>query len=283
MLKNIPYLALSLSVLFLSCNKTNEKENYSPINPADINIVNTHQNNLALLNPIQNFQSHSKLNSSDKSSLEQLCDFDYDGWDQKQREVLLDTIKDKKVVMFGIDHGAPDQSGDKRDGEFVAELLPFFKSAGYTYVAIEAPYSLNKLIGKHNFEEIAQNIFLSHWVEFGPVIKKARDLNLKIIFYDADNWNGSYNDREQEALKNLKEKIFSQDKNAKVIFYCGAKHLYKTPISVDFLNTEEVKTIGYHLFRLFNEKLVTVYLQPEQTKMSFAFDYSLYLGKQKCN
>ncbi len=208
-------------------------------------------------------------------SLDDRCTEDEE-WDQKSMKELLQLAKTSKVVMFGIDHG--EDVGDRRDGEFVASLLPQFHAQGFRYFAVECPSSLNSYT--QHFEEEAKKVFAAHWTEFGPPITRARELGMRLICYDVEkNWVGTYGEREIVAWDNLQKNIFASEPDAKVVIYAGAKHLHKTPVEVSFLEPEEVKTIGYYLEQQFPGLVTTVYLQPEKSRVSFFYDLSFYLSK----
>jgi len=215
------------------------------------------------------------------NSLEDRCSFDYDGWDKSEMEKLVRSSVTSRVTMFGIDHGNPDEPGDKRDGEFVAGLLPFYNNQGFCYVAVEGPASLNERLKNEGFEEEARNVFGLHWAEFGPVIQRARELGMQVVFYDTEkDYDGDYSDRDAIAFGNVKRMIFDKDHDVKVVFYSGARHMHKDPVEVSFLDRTKVKTIGCFLYEMFDKGLTTVYLQPEKTRVAFFFDHEFYLGKQ---
>ena len=226
-------------------------------------------------------ESVSTLVDERKNDLESRCNYDYDGWDKQEMEGLLKSLRTSRVTMFGIDHGDPNEPGDNRDGKFVAGLLSSYKSQGFNYVAIEGPSSLNKYLKKESFEKEAMRVFGPHWTEFGPVIQKARELRMRLVFYDVEkDHKGDYSEREVVAFGNLKREIFDRDPSAKLVVYSGAKHMHKEPVEVSFIKPGKVKTIGCFLQEMFGDKLTTVYLQPEKTRVAFFFDHSFYLGKQ---
>ncbi len=202
-------------------------------------------------------------------------------WDERNLRKLFKSAETSKVTMFGIDHGDW-EGGDKRDGEFVAGLLPHYKNNGFNYLAVECPSSLNDYLDKENFEEEAKRVFKNHWREFGPVIMKARELGMTLFFYDNPKLDIS-DEREQAALDALKSSIFDKDPKAKVVIYAGGSHAFPVPISVSFLDPTIVKTLRCRLDEEFTGRgeVVSVYLQPEEPRVSgFSYDASFYLGKQ---
>ncbi len=220
-------------------------------------------------------------------------------WDSRNLEGLLQTAEKSRVVMFGIDHGESGERGDKRDGDFVAKMLPSLQRRGFNYLAIEAPPSLNAYRQRSDFkfELEARKVFGSHWAEFGPVIQKARRLGMRLLFYDDPKLDIS-NEREQAAFNIIKSTIFDKDSRAKVVVYSGAAHAYPEPHQVSFLDPRTVKPLRCFLDDYFEgrvldtylraegregeSKVVGVYLQPEEERTSgFSYNFSFYQGK-KC-
>lgn len=242
----------------------------------------------------------------EKSEKEQQLERDCIGgaqWDRNNLEGLLQTAAKSgvtaksRVIMFGIDFGGADEGGDKRDGDFVAKMLPSLQRRGFNYLAVEAPLSLNAYRQRSDFkfELEARKVFGPHWAEFGPVIQKARRLGMKVLFYDDPKLDIS-DEREQAAFNIIKSNIFDKDPRAKVVVYSGAAHAYPEPHQVSFLDPRDVKPLRCFLDDYFEgrvldtylrargreeeSKVVGVYLQPEEERMSgFSYDFSFYQGK----
>jgi len=125
------------------------------------------------------------------------------------------------------------------------------------------------------------------------LVDAGKDNGFKIVLYDAAV--GSYetfNERDRVSYKNLKERIFDKDHDAKVIIYCGSSHLsedslYDTSlilweiISLDKVTEGLYNSIGYHLNKHTKDRNLTVDLSPGDDMPGV--DISLDLDKQKVN
>ena len=203
--------------------------------------------------------------------------------DERYIPRVLERAEDSKVVMLGIPHGPVDSSGDARDGEFIAGLLPRFQERGYEYLAVECPYTLNPSLKKKDLTE-AKKVFGVHWTEFGPAIERANSLGMKVVCYDVDYtaWRGSNDEREEFGLGKLEELIFKRDEKAKVITCSGFSHAYAMPVKESFLNPNEIIPLGMLLKQKYGEKVLRVMIQPAEKTIydTFNFDFTFYLGKQ---
>lgn len=199
--------------------------------------------------------------------------------DEELLRTFLEQTQTSRVIMFGIDHGT--YEGDRVDGEFVAGLLPYFQDRGWDYVGIEAPRRLNNSIGQNDFTYQVMEEFKQHWTEFGPVIQKARELGMHLIFYDVDNGNVSA-EREKQSFEYLKANVFDKDPNAGLVIYCGASHINQVPVSTgNWLEPgENIKPLGMLLKEFVGEQLITVNIYPAQlTWRERDINPSFYLGK----
>jgi len=88
---------------------------------------------------------------------------------------------------------------------------------------------------------------------------------MQILFYDAsEDEYESFNQRDKIAFENLKELIFDKDPNAKVIVYCGTKHINEKPtFEKSFarpIGKESTKFLGFYLNEYTRGKNFTVSL-----------------------
>lgn len=196
------------------------------------------------------------------------------------REWLLAGARTARVIMVGMRHGEPSAAGDPRDGLFVANLLPHLKPAGFNYVAVEAPFSLNRHLGRKVFEERAKETFGVHWAEFGPVVQAARKLGMRLVFYDTGTEAVSDSERETRGFARLKE-ILDKNPRAKIVIYAGGDHIHKFPAERSFIKPERYMRIGGLLHQQLGKQFMTVLLQPENEteRVVWHADYKFYLGK----
>ncbi|MBU4503066.1 MAG: hypothetical protein KKA79_10810 [Nanoarchaeota archaeon] len=125
------------------------------------------------------------------------------------------------------------------------------------------------------------------------LVDAGKDNGFKIVLYDAAV--GSYetfNERDEVSYKNLKERIFDNDHDAKVIIYCGSAHLGEDSlydqniilwdiIILDKTTGGLYNSIGYHLNKHTKDRNLAVDLSPSDDMPGV--DISLDLDKQKVN
>ena len=154
---------------------------------------------------------------------------------EKNIETLVTSkASDYQVVMFGEQH-----RGYRKDNDFVINILPEMKKQGFNYLALEidkdptgAPKMLADYIsGKLSRDDVTEKLaelfpYIDGWLD---IIDAAKKENIKIIRYDVSPEETiSFNEREKKAFENLKELVFNEEPNAKLMIYCGAIHLNKT-------------------------------------------------------
>lgn len=187
--------------------------------------------------------------------------FAYNNKDNAEEyELILKKSKKNKVVIFGEMHGTY-----RSDNDFVTDLLPDLKKAGFNYLAIELPekivpnansegkdYFFVKKEGEPNLRKIyrLQGIedYMDDKVDLNEIdpdearimeslgsglmelIRTAKSLDMATIRYDAPadiKTKADYNTRDKIAFNNLKRIVFDKDSDARVVVYAGALHANK--------------------------------------------------------
>src|SRR3989338_7595002 len=97
-----------------------------------------------------------KQKESDLERAVRECDFDTK-WDERHSADLLRDSASARVILFGIGYDSV-RGGDPRDGMAVAHALPYLKSTGWKYVAVEGPASLNQYVGTLQLEPEAKKV-----------------------------------------------------------------------------------------------------------------------------
>jgi len=225
---------------------------------------------------------------------------------QDLEKIALSESSKNKVVMFGECHY---KYGE--DNDFVSRILPQLKEQGFKYLALEIKRTLlgsnpahkaisdyikgkikrkdinpdNYGIGLLDLEECATG-----WLE---MINEAKSLGFNIICYDAGGYS-SFNEREEKSFKNLKEMIFNKDPDAKVIIYCGNRHINeKEAYDPELVKWEEqqnlenrsedgkFKCLAYHLSDYTKGKTLTILLTGYDRYITYC-DITLDLDKNEC-
>lgn len=129
---------------------------------------------------------------------------------------------------------------------------------------IIAVYALGNLIRKniHPYWIDAEKEEVNGWFDLIDTVKKT---NMKIVCYDTKSIgedDSAWNNREKTAFNNLKELIFNNDPNAKVIIYCGGYHINEKPsTNLDYL--------GFYLDQFTEGKNFTIYCGDSKFLKSF--------------
>ncbi len=138
--------------------------------------------------------------------------------------VVLDAIseivkkaKNQQIVMLNEAHHVPMHRA------FAMQLAKELRRIGYTYLACEAfsPWDEKPLAKKYVSD--AMGLYTQEPM-FANFINSAIEDDWKLISYEPTTVN-----RELDMAKNLVEKIFKKDPNAKVFVYAGYGHIYKRP------------------------------------------------------
>lgn len=118
---------------------------------------------------------------------------------------------------------------------FILQLLPKLRDLGFMYYAAEALDEDGQLLKKRGYPNRQTGFYTNDHV-FGDIIRKALALGLTPVAYEATNENASnvdpiddINTREHEQCKNLVDRLFSKDANAKAIIHVGFDHAMEKP------------------------------------------------------
>lgn len=137
----------------------------------------------------------------------------------------------------------------------IALLKPLYEQ-GYRYLALEAltpQVSVEQQINKHGFTTYEHGIYTME-ATYASLIFEAKSLGYEIISYDHDSQQG----RAKAAAEHLKEKVFDNNRDAKLLVHLGfsqldeqnqlASELKQTlkinPLTVDQVRLSEVQSVS---------------------------------------
>ncbi|MDR1544888.1 MAG: hypothetical protein LBS50_10915 [Prevotellaceae bacterium] len=125
---------------------------------------------------------------------------------------LLKITENQQVVMFNEAHNAP------KHRLFVTSLLDSLYAQGFRYFALEA-FTNDSLFANTGYltEDNGFYIFEPH---LANLIRNAYHKGFKIIGYEDYS-----KDREQRQAENIYNQTLKNDKDAKVMVYCGYQHI----------------------------------------------------------
>jgi hypothetical protein len=131
-------------------------------------------------------------------------------------EIILARAQTSQILMINEAHHVPQHR------VLTFELLPSLWEKGFRYFAVEAlapageglmaEGHLSKMLGYYTQEPIFVNLLL-----------RAKELGFKLISYDASG--SSVDERERAAANNIRDKIFINDPEAKVVVHAGYGHI----------------------------------------------------------
>jgi len=144
----------------------------------------------------------------------------------------------------------------------VGKLLKEFYNQGFRYLGLEA-FKQNNSLERNGFPTLSDGFYVK---EFNMVnlILEAKNMGFYVFGYDSFD-----NDREYNQAKNIFEKTFQTDQNAKVLILCGYGHIdenqdkkrmashFKTSFNIDPYTIEQAsyrdKTAMDSVFLLISE------------------------------
>ncbi len=209
-------------------------------------------------------------------------------WDQYNLEKLGERSAQDRVTTFALFlYG--EKREDPRDGEFIAKLLPLYKSSGWNYVALEADRRLTRYIGTSQLESKFRRMHREdHWLTYEPILRAAQRLGMNVTFYDQSlsdtDQRGEVDyslTRGEAQFANIR-RIFDRDPYARVITVGGIGHAFAEPVEKSFLEPSIVTPLGTLLGQYVGDSRITrVMLHPEDPSiLSIHFDRSFYLAKR---
>jgi len=125
---------------------------------------------------------------------------------------LFNKAKDNKLVIFNESHHFPVHR------YLVGKMLKDFYNHGFRYLAIEAIKENNSL-DKNGFPTLSDGFYIKEF-NMSNLIREAKNIGFYVFGYDS--FGG---DREYNQAKNIFEKTFLLDPNAKVLVLCGYGHI----------------------------------------------------------
>lgn len=229
---------------------------------------------------------------------------------QGLENIVLSQSHEYNIVLFGESHNEY-----RKDNDFMIKILPELKKQGFEYLAIElvrnpasfmekeiskifTDYISGKITKKDinigNYALYLEDVELmaTGWLD---LVEKAKEAGMKVILYDANRDEcSSFNEREEKSFKNLKETILNKNPEAKVILYCGRRHLNEKEaydpelerwenslLLTNSSKNEKYKSVAYHLNLYTKGKILTVSLKGSDEYVKYC-DIDLDLDKNEC-
>jgi hypothetical protein len=133
----------------------------------------------------------------------------------------LDTIaglaKGRKAVFFNEAHNVP------LTRTLTLQLLPRLRAEGYDYFAAETVYATDTDLQKRGYPTPKSGFYTMEPIS-AEIVRTALKLGFKVVGYESEK-EGNGDVREYDQAKNLYERVFKNDPNARVVVNAGYAHI----------------------------------------------------------
>ena len=129
-------------------------------------------------------------------------------------EAIAKASANRQIVMINEAHHIPQHR------VITIELLKALKKQGYRYFAAETLFETDADLNKRGYPLRTSGAYLEEPI-YGDVVRTALKLGYKVIPYDV---SGGPDARERGAATNLKNRIFQNDPQARVLIHVGYGH-----------------------------------------------------------
>lgn len=176
---------------------------------------------------------------------------------------LLKAADKNQVLMLNDGHHQP------QTRVLTTRLLRGLYAKGFRYLAMETlNVSVVELV-KRNYPIVTDGYYTNESV-FGDLERQALEIGYTLVPYEAEGeapsgetWIQRINRREIEQARNLKERIFDKNPNAKVLIFAGISHISEKPQNVDeaepwtFMAIRFKEMIGIDPFTVDNQTMLS--------------------------
>ena len=135
-------------------------------------------------------------------------------------DAIAGMARDRRLVMVNEAHHDP------HTRVLTLELLPRLRTMGYTYFAAEALDERDDGLIKRGYPVNRSGSEYLREPLYGDIVREAIRLGYTIVPYDAE---GSTQEREAGQARNLYERVFAKDPQAKLFVHAGYAHIDKRP------------------------------------------------------
>lgn len=139
---------------------------------------------------------------------------------QEALKELTKLAKSTNLVLINEAHHRPEHR------VFTQQLIEQLYKQGYRYLALEGLHQRDSLIQKRKFPNEKSGVYITDF-NYGNLIRKAFELGMKVISYDAYAPGLGVRDSLQAA--NIYAKSFAQNAAAKVVVHAGYGHICQQP------------------------------------------------------
>lgn len=140
------------------------------------------------------------------------------GWTAKPAlEAIAELAKDRKAVFLNEAHNVA------QTRTLTVELLPKLRAEGYNYFAAETLYVTDTKLAERGYP-IPSSGFYTMEPIYAEMVRTALKLGFKVVAYETEQ-EGNGDVREYAQAKNLYERVFKNDPDARLVVNAGYAHI----------------------------------------------------------
>lgn len=132
-------------------------------------------------------------------------------------ETIAELAKGRKAIFFNEAHNVP------LTRTLTVELLQKLREDGYTHFAAETLYSTDKELQQRGYT-VAESGFYTVEPICAEMVRSALRLGFKVVAYESEQ-EGNGDVREHAQAKNLQDRVFRQDPDARLVVNAGYAHI----------------------------------------------------------
>lgn len=134
-------------------------------------------------------------------------------------EAVAELAKGRKAVFLNEAHNVP------LTRTLTVQLLPKLRAEGYTHFAAETLYAADTGLQQRGYPVPASGFYTMEPI-YSEMVRTALKLGFKVVAYESEK-EGNGDVREHDQAKNLYERVFKQDPNARLVVNAGYAHIQK--------------------------------------------------------
>jgi len=132
-------------------------------------------------------------------------------------DAISELAKGRKAVFFNEAHNVP------LTRTITLEMLPRLRAEGYNYFALETVYASDTGLQQRGYPIAASGFYTMEPI-CAELVRTALGLGFKVIGYESEK-EGNGDVREYDQAKNIYERVFKQDPNARLVVNAGYAHI----------------------------------------------------------
>ncbi|GAA0715486.1 hypothetical protein GCM10009105_21010 [Dokdonella soli] len=132
-------------------------------------------------------------------------------------DAVAELAKGRKAIFFNEAHNVP------LTRTLTVELLSKLRAEGYTYFAAETLYASDADLQKRGYPVPASGFYTMEPIS-AEMVRTALQLGFKVVAYESEK-PGNGDVREYDQAKNLNERVFKHDPDARLVVNAGYAHI----------------------------------------------------------